>query len=128
MVVLDTNIIIDHLRHKGQTPSALMKIAARISKNNLAISVISIQELYEGKSTLNAEKERYLQETVSPLTVLPYTYETAQYAGEIARDSNRPIELADAAIAATAIIKGAQLATLNIKDFIGITGLELYKS
>lgn len=103
-----------------------MNIASHISKNNLAISVISIQELYEGKSTLDQQKLLYLQATLSPLQILPYTYEIGQLAGGIARDLKRPIELADAAIAATAISHGSQLATLNAKDFKSIKELSLY--
>jgi len=36
-----------------------------------------------------------------------------------------PIELADAGIAATAIVNGCELFTLNKKDFKGIEGLKL---
>ncbi len=43
------------------------------------------------------------------------------------RDSKTPIQFADAAIAATAIINGAELYTLNKKDFEKIPGLLLYR-
>ncbi|MFH1030818.1 MAG: PIN domain-containing protein [bacterium] len=52
-------------------------------------------------------------------------YETVQLAGEIARDLKSPIEFADAAIAATAILRGASFLTLNKKHFSGIRELEL---
>ena len=126
MVVLDTNIIIDHLRQPKKKETALAKIAKQKPKEELAISMISVQELYEGRSTRNEEKERYLLATIVPLQILLYTYEVAQLAGKIARDLDRSIELADAAIAATAIVNGAQLFTLNKKDFQGIEGLELF--
>ena len=63
--------------------------------------------------------------TISPLAILPYTFETAQLAGELSRDLNRPMTIADAAIAATVLLNGASLATLNSKDFVNIEGLEL---
>jgi len=125
VVVLDTSIIIDHLRTNGN--GYLLKIASGITKQQLSISMLTIQKLYEGKSTKDKGKEKDMLATISPLTVLPYTYEIAQLAGEIARNLNRPQELADAAIAATAIVNSAQLATLNTKDFINITDLELLK-
>lgn len=78
-----------------------------------------------GRSTKDSQKEQYLLATISPLKILPYGYETAKLAGEIARDLDRPIELADAAIAATAILNGCELATLNVKDFAGIDKLRL---
>ncbi len=126
MVVLDTNIIIDHLRQPKKKETQLTKIAKQKPKEGLAISMISVQELYEGRSTRDKEKEQYLLATIVPLQILLYTYEVAQLAGKIARDLNRSIELADAAIAATAIVNGAQLFTLNKKDFRGIEGLELF--
>lgn len=126
MVILDTNIIIDHLRlGSAQKESLLMNIAKQKPKEILAISSISVQELYEGQSTKDDRKEQYLLATISPLKILPYTYEVAQLAGEIARDLDRPIELADAAIAATAILSNSVLLSANRKDFIGINNLQI---
>ena len=127
MVILDTNIIIDHLRlQKKGRDSELMKIARLKPKEVLALSMISVQELYEGQSTKDENMEQYLLATISPLKILPYTYEVAQLAGEIARDLEFPIELADAAIAATTILNGGTLLTLNKKDFSGIKELLIY--
>lgn len=124
MVVLDTSIIIDHLRQSQDKETVLSKFSAS-SEEVLAISIVTIQELYEGKSTKNAEKERALLSLISPLKILPFTYEIAKLAGEIARDLDIPIELADATIASTTITNGAKLLTLNMKDFKQIKNLEL---
>ena len=102
----------------------MQKIEKVFAKGSLAISIVTIQELYEGRSTQNKEVEAYLLATISPLQILPYSFEIAQKAGEIARDSTRSIELADAAIAATTLQYNAQLATLNKKDFQEIPELE----
>jgi len=125
MVVLDTSVIIAHLRQARAKETVLMKIAGKVTKENLAISLVTIQELYEGRSTRSKEKEKSLLATITPLKILPYTWEVAQLAGEIARDLHRSIEFADAAIAATAIINGSPLLTLNKKHFLGIKDLEL---
>lgn len=53
------------------------------------------------------------------------TDDIAKLAGSIACDCPRPIELADAVIAATALHHQAKLFTLNTKDFVQIDGLEL---
>lgn len=124
MVILDTNIIIDHLRLQNKNQdSLLMVLVKKHPKEDIAISMITIQELYEGSSTNDTHKEQFLLATISPLKILPYTYEVAQLAGEIARDLERPIELADAAIAATTILNGGKLATLDKTDFRGIQRL-----
>lgn len=127
MVILDTNIIIDHLRSKTNRRSALVELVATHPPHNLGLSLISVQELYEGQSTLDPNRAKDLLATIAPLQLLPYTYEIAKLAGEIARDHYRPIELADAAIAATAIIHQAPLYTLNRKDFVQISNLELLR-
>lgn len=123
MVIIDTDVIIDHLRLSGRKDSLLETVVRKHPKESLAISMITIQELYEGKSTRDEQKEQYLLATISPLKILPYTYEVAQKAGEIARDRKDSIEFTDAAIAATAIINGFTLLTLNKKHFKGIEDL-----
>jgi predicted nucleic acid-binding protein len=87
MVVLDTNIIIDHLRQSKKKETHLTKIAKQKPKEELAISMVSVQELYEGKSTKDKEREGHLLAT---------------------------------------IVNGAQLFTLNKKDFRGIEVLEFF--
>lgn len=123
MVVIDTSVIIDHIRQNGK--NSIFDKFTKNSEEILAIALISVQELYEGKSTIDEEKENELLGVINSLDILPYTFETAKLAGEIARDLNRSIDLADAAIAAAAIINGAKLLTLNKKDFKGIKNLEL---
>lgn len=123
MVILDTSILIDALRKKsGKT--TLERILETISGDDLAISVLSIQELYQGKSVAVPAKEADMQALLAPLKILPYSYDVAKRAGEIVREKKYEITFADAAIAATAIINACPLATLDKKDFIGITGLE----
>lgn len=125
MVILDTSIIIDHLRQKENRDSCLITIVKDHPNEIIAISIISIQELYEGGSTKDKNKERYLIKILDPLEIIPYTEEVAKLAGKIARDLNRPIELADAAIAASVILDQASLATLNQKDFRNINNLKI---
>lgn len=124
MVVLDTNIIIDHIRQFG-SESLLERLHKKIPEDNLAISIISIEELYRGQSTKEPEAEKILLATLGSLKVLPYTYEIAELAGKLIRDSSQILEFADAAIAATAIVNSASLFTLNKKDFAQISNLEL---
>ena len=122
MVILDTNIIIDHVR-KHAKPTAFDKLDEQFKGKTHAISMVTVQELYEGKSTIIKEKEKDILIIINNLRVLPYTYEVAKLAGQIARDLFHQIDLADAAIAATAILNEADLFTLNKKDFIGINDL-----
>lgn len=89
MVIVDTNIIIDHLRQSPKK-SKLIQVFKDYPEERFGLALVSLQELYEGSSTL---KEK--------------------------------AELADAAIAATAIVNQAKLFTLDKKDFVGIEKLQL---
>lgn len=126
MVALDTNIVIDHLRCQGKKKSALDWLNQQFSRDEMGISMVTIQELYEGESTLDPDREEELVVLVGSLKIFPYSYEIAKKSGEITRDlgRKRPIEIPDAAIAATAIVNHCQLATLDKTDFAGIDGLE----
>lgn len=126
MVILDTNIIIDHLRQYPRNKnSALDTIIKEIPPNELCLSVISIQELFTGKSTRDKQTEKWIFEVISPFKIITYDEKVAKLAGQIERDLGRPIEFPDAAIAATTILNKAKLFTLNIKDFQDVKGLKL---
>lgn len=127
MVVLDTNIIIDHIRQPLAIETVLLSISRVIAKHELAVAIVSIQELYGGTSTRDPRRSEFLLATLAPLKILPYTYEAARLAGEISRNAKRTIAFADAAIAATTVVHGAALATLNAKDFRAIPELKLYR-
>lgn len=126
--MVDTNIIIDHLR-RGVRESALVKLEAKIPDEKLVISIVTIQELYEGRSVEDADDEKDMLATLVGLEILPFGYEEAKRAGELNRhlDEEDKIEAMDAAIAATCLVNDCQLATLNEKDFSGIVGLEMVK-
>ena len=104
MVILDTNIIIDHIRLPKKSYSHFVKIVRLKREETFALSVITIQELYIGQSSKDAEKERDILEIIRVLQLLPYTYEVAQFTGEIIRETKNLVSFADAAIASTAII------------------------
>ncbi len=125
MVILDTNIIIDHLRQSPDKTSKLDRVYQQTPARSLALSVISVQELYVGASTREEEAEKLLLATIGPLKILPYTADVAQLAGKIMRDSKKLMSFADAAIAATAILQSSSLVTLDKDDFLDIPGLEV---
>lgn len=128
MVVLDTNVVIDHLRLKEKNKTSLLDLLNEefILDEEVAISVITVQELYEGTSTRVNAREELMLSTLNSLVIFNYDFDIAKVAGKILRDSNVAIEFQDAAIAATSILKEAELFTLNNKHFVGIEGLEMF--
>ncbi len=126
MVILDTNIIIDHLRLNSPEDSLFIKLLQKETTSELGISIISLQELYAGKSTRKKSEEVKMLSILKKLFILSYTFETAVLAGVLVRESSYKMYFADSAIAATALLNKAPLATLNIKDFDHIPNLSLY--
>ena len=125
MVILDTSVLIDSLRQSKSHFSILKQFIDLYPKDELSISILTIQELYAGKSSNNLINERLFLAVIDPLEILPYTDATAKLAGELTRDSGEHLGFPDAAIAATAILNKAKLFTLNKKDFQGIKKLML---
>lgn len=125
MVILDTNILIDHLRRPKGTVSWFRRIVQDFGEANLEISSITVQELFTGQSTTHPQALATLEATISRLKISEHDVVIAQKAGQLRRDSRHGLTFADAAIAATALHRHATLATLNRKDFEHIPGLEL---
>ena len=124
MVVVDTSIIIDHLRQQDRPHSKLAELIAKFPDETWTISMITVQELYTGKSAATAKNEIIIIETIQPFEILEYSKAVAKTAGALVRE-NKSLTFADAAIAATAIKNHASIATINQKDFEKIPGLTL---
>lgn len=127
MVILDTSLVIDHLTTVGKQPSRLERFIAHTPQEFYGISLVTLQELYAGKSTAEEKAERFMLETIAPYKIFVYDYDVALVAGKLVRTSTEKLYFADAAIAATAIIHECPLATLNEKDFSGIKNLTLLR-
>jgi len=127
MVIVDTNIIIDHLRRSNGAETLLSKLSRKVPQEELAISMISIQELFAGQSTRNDTANAHLLATVGPLKTLPYSFDIARTAGSLMRDYTCGLTFSDSAIAATCLSYSAELFTLNTKDFKPIKNLRLFK-
>jgi predicted nucleic acid-binding protein len=109
-VLLDTDILIDHLR--GHRP-------LRLSDPKLKISIVTRCELFAGRNV----DEPKLRRTLSVLDELAVDQAIAESAGQIRRESNIPVP--DALIAATALQHALPLVTRNRRHFDRVAGLEL---
>jgi len=130
VVILDTCILIDHLRLAKSAPkekSLLYKVATEVGSKNLAFSILSIQELFAGESVSDPREHERVLNLTQRLQILPYNYKTAYTAGRITKTKSYALNFADAGIAATALINDYSLFTLNEKHFQTIPHLQLYK-
>lgn len=125
--LLDTNIIVDHLR-------GVELIDSRLTEEGSAISIITFSELLYGacKSLHQARSRKAVQDLLSLLNlrIEPISEEVAQEFAEmkaILERAGQRLEDFDLLIAATAKVFGLILVTRNIKHFERVEGLRLYK-
>ncbi len=110
--IFDTDVLVDYLRGAPKAVAYLEE-----STEVLMVSAVSVAELFAG---VREGKERTaLQTFISAFEVVPVDRAIAEKGGLYRRDFHRShgLGLADAIIAATADVVGAELVTLNVKHF-----------
>ena len=121
-VVLDSNILIDHLRAH---PGARVRVRDELSASRtLAASTLTKVEVLAGMRSAERTATRRLFDVIDWVSV---TDEIAERAGALARahrTSHQDIETVDFVIAATAQHLDAELWTLNLKHFPMFSDLE----
>ncbi|MBU1085103.1 MAG: PIN domain-containing protein [Candidatus Beckwithbacteria bacterium] len=125
-VVVDTSILIDHLRKASTTFIELSKLQSE-GKVRLLIPLIVVVELFIGKSTKIKRVERLIDQILDEVELVSLTRKSAKIAGCLVRDYQHLSDPYDLLIAAIALEKKAKIATLNIKHFKPIKGLRLYR-
>ena len=122
-ILVDTSIIIDHLRKSKKENTLLTRY---FKKYLLCFSTITVFELYVGAT--DARKFNDIEKILLQGDILDFDGFTAQYASEIFKKlklENKQIDYRDLFIAATAKVANIPLATLNVKHFERVDGLKL---
>ncbi len=122
-ILIDTSIIVDHLRKKNKSKSKFWKLANAF---NCAISTITLFELYSGAKNNSQKKDIDIISAL--MDIIPYDANQAKMASEIfhtLKKDNKLIEYRDIFIASCAIEQNIPLATPNKKHFDRIENLRL---
>ena len=110
-VVVDTDVLIDHLRgHRRLDPAT-----------TTAYSVVSRCELFAG-----TDDAAIIRTLLDAMVEVDVDRRVAETAGAIRRDHR--LAMADAIVAATALGLGVPLVTRNARHFRGVTGLAVRAS
>lgn len=123
VIHLDTSVLIDAFT--GPRRSALALREALLEGHGITFSTIVLFEWRRGARTTSelADQEALLPETA----IVPFDVAAARMAARLHAQLRRPRgREADLAVAATAIVNGATLWTLDPSDFTDIPGLNLY--
>jgi predicted nucleic acid-binding protein len=122
MILCDTDIFIEAFKNNTLATSSLRHIGFQ----NIALSAITLMELYFG--ALNKRELKKIKSRLQKLEIISLDQEITETAiNTIERYSkSHGLHIPDALIAATAICRGMQLLTYNVKDFKFIEGVRLY--
>lgn len=113
-LLLDTNMLIRHLRQRGSMATFLLRWG---QQDNLCISVVTRAEILAG---MRPQEEAITVELLDALESLPITRQIADRAGRmIFRLARSGIQLSfpDALIAATALDRQLSMVTTNVAHF-----------
>ncbi|MGH3754177.1 MAG: type II toxin-antitoxin system VapC family toxin [Pseudonocardiaceae bacterium] len=122
MILVDTDVLIANLR--GVDAARVWLRDTRRQAGRLAVSVVTNAEIVGG---MRSPERREVALLLNSLRPLPVTGMIAHRAGELRRRYRRShcaIRLVDYLIAATALVHGLELVTLNIKHFPMFDDLE----
>lgn len=119
--LIDTDILITVLRTGRNLDDLIGRTLAE--QDILAISVITIAELYAGASAQEPQGQNRIDELCSAFLIIPINADLAKRAGGIKFSSGIPLD--DALIAASALATNSVLITQNIKHFQEVQGLNL---
>lgn len=123
-VVIDSDILIDHLRLTSQIFDSILE-GVRNKKIKVYLPGIVVSEIYSGNDTKKSDKLVKINDLVGLFEFVPASKEISRTAGFLIRDYKAG--MGDAIVAATALFLNAKLATRNTKDFQDIKALRLYK-
>lgn len=115
MKLLDTSVVVDHLR--GYEPATTLLAGLLHDQQAVAASELTRFELLVGS---RPDEHRRLDHFFSVLDWVPVTTEVVGPAADYARTYRRShsgIAMADYVIAGTASALGAELLTLNVRHF-----------
>ncbi|MCS7366017.1 MAG: type II toxin-antitoxin system VapC family toxin [archaeon GB-1867-035] len=118
--LVDSNYIIYFSKGDNEIATFFEEVQRR--RNKLYISIITYLEVW-GYWNLSDEEKEFLNTIRPAFIIIPLSLKIADKA--IFLRQNMKIKLADAVIAATALVHGLSLVTNNIDDFKNIQNLNL---
>jgi len=120
MILIDTNIFVDHLRNYAPSVRFFESI---IGDKDIIFSAITEAELLAGKANEDNSKREKLLHFLHQWNKKIVDNPASVLAGDLSRKHR--LAIPDAIIAATCILNKAELVTKNVKDFRKVPGLKV---
>jgi len=123
MVLCDTNIFIEVYRRNF----AVRDVLEKIGYENIVVSDVTCAELLYG--AINKRELQMIRKDLDKIAVLHIDQSISEMAVDLVEKYclSHKTSLEDALIAATALKHDLELYTLNVKDFVYIPDLKLYR-
>ena len=123
MILCDTNIFIHAFNGDKNTIEELN----RIGHENIALSVITVMELYQGMG--NKKELEIMKKKIRYYDFIEIDIPVSKLALELVERFNlsHGLKIPDAIIAATAVVHQIELHTYNVKDFRFVPDIKLYE-
>ncbi len=132
-LILDSSVVIAAERRGDSVPQLLRQVAAIVGDQYAVLSSVGLTELahavYRAQTPVARERrENFLGQLLLDMEVVPYTKDTALLAGRLdgeQRARGVTIPSVDLMIGATALEHGYSVATINLRHFQLIPGLNV---
>lgn len=126
-VVVDTDILINHLRKRATFFSQLAR-GVRQGRWELIFPSLVALELYQGRETRRRKELERVDRILKSGRIFDVNLEIAREAGFLLRDYQQLPDVVDAVVAAIALHEDAQVATHNRRHYEGIKGLKIFSA
>ena len=131
MIAIDTTVLIDEFRAKGNPTAPVNQALIKLGGEPMLVPAVVAGEFLDGAWMVSRERAEQAMRLLRTRRVCGIDLETATIYGRLVARLRRERKLAgrsqnDLWIAATAISAGATLVSRNPDDFSGIEGLEVW--
>lgn len=123
LILLDTSVLIDYFRKQDKQRSLLFQLVQQ--GYQLQISAVTEFEVYSG---VTDAQQTFWISLLEEMIVIPFGSTEAHQAVRTQRELRRArkqLDIPDLFIAATALVHGLPVATLNRKHFERVIGLQV---
>ena len=130
-LILDSSIVIAAERRSDTVAQLLRQVSSTVGNQRAALSAVGLTELVHATwraqtPVLRQRRERFIEDLLADMEVVPYTKATAMLAGRINGEQSSQgviIPFVDLLIGASALEHGYSVATVNLRHFRLIPGL-----
>lgn len=134
-LLIDSTVLIAAERDHWSPEELLRALRSRWGVVEAAISVMTAAELFHGcwradSAARRAHREEFIEAVLGVVPVVPVTTDVARVYGELdahAAIGGRPLPTSDLLIAATALCRGHEVVTGNLRHFRRIPGLVVHE-